>query len=114
MDCQLQADSAEKRDHAGSLSSWMGDRAVCDLALDKIKQGLCVLDGHQRLQLFNRRYAEMFGIRPEAFRLGMSLLEVIRLRYEAGFGFVMSSDDYLAYCNKVGPVKAIEITCITL
>lgn len=56
------------------------------LALNKIRQGLCVFDGQQRLVMFNRQYAEMYGLAAEDLRLGMTLREVIDLRYAAGTG----------------------------
>ena len=42
--------------------------SLCDeielrnLALDRIRQGLCVFDHQQRLRLFNRQYAEMYDL----------------------------------------------------
>ena len=57
-----------------------------DLALDRIRQGLCVFDGQQRLVLFNRRYAEMYDLKPSQLRLGMTLRDVVDLRYAAGTG----------------------------
>ena len=48
-----------------------------DLALDSIRQGLCVFDRYQRLRLFNRQYAEMYGLDPGQLRLGMTLCDVI-------------------------------------
>jgi diguanylate cyclase (GGDEF)-like protein/PAS domain S-box-containing protein len=69
--------------------------------LDKIRQGLCVYDGAQRLLLFNRRYAEMYGLRPESLRVGMTLREVIDLRYSAGTGPQMTAEEYGAWRSQI-------------
>ncbi len=57
-----------------------------DLALDRIRQGLCVFDEQQRLLLFNRLYAEMYGLDPSQLWIGMTLRDVVDLRYAAGTG----------------------------
>ncbi len=41
------------------------------VALDLIRQGLCVFDGAKWLVLFNRRYAEMCDLDPSQLRTGM-------------------------------------------
>ena len=80
-------------DGAGDLQVqvWLRDRA-----LDKLRQGLCVFDRQQRLLLFNRRYAEMHKLRPENLWIGMTLEQVIDLRYAAGTGPDMPKTEYLA------------------
>ena len=113
MDCQNQAITTDDPSPV-PLSSWMAERSICDLALDKIKQGLCVFDGRQQLKLFNRRYAEMYGIEPGMLRLGMSLRDVVRLRYAGGFGFDMPEEEYWAWRNQVSHAMVIEISQIKL
>src|SRR4051794_5218182 len=44
-----------------------------ELVLEKMVQGLCFFDGSRRLILSNRRYAELYGIVPEAIHPGMEL-----------------------------------------
>ena len=68
-----------------------------ELALDLIQVGLCVFDGQQRLRLFNRRYAEMYNIDPTRFWIGMTLRDVVDLRYAAGTGPEMSPAEYAAW-----------------
>ncbi len=68
-----------------------------DRALDKLRQGLCVFDGQRRLLLFNRRYAEMYDLRPEDLWIGMTLEQVADLRYAAGTGPDMPKTEYLAW-----------------
>ena len=68
-----------------------------DRALDKMRQGLCVFDGQRRLLLFNRRYAEMYRLRPENLWIGMTLEQVADLRYAAGTGPDIPKESYLAW-----------------
>jgi hypothetical protein len=43
-------------------------------------------DEQQRLLLFNRLYAEMYGLDPGQLWIGMTLRDVVDLRYAAGTG----------------------------
>jgi diguanylate cyclase (GGDEF)-like protein len=54
------------------------------LALDTMRQGLCMFDRDRRLVVSNRAYAEMYRIAPGEVRPGMPLDEVLRQRAEAG------------------------------
>lgn len=72
-----------------------------DLALDRIRQGLCVFDERQRLLLFNRRYAEMYGLRVDQLWIGMTLRDMIDLRYAAGTGPTMSPAEYAAWRDRI-------------
>src|ERR1700712_3310720 len=49
------------------------DLRLRNLALDRIRQGLCVFDRQQRLLLFNRQYAEMYDLDPAQLWVGMTL-----------------------------------------
>ncbi len=73
-----------------------------DLALDRIRQGLCVFDTQQRLVLFNRRYAEMYDLKPSQLRLGMTLRDVLDLRYDAGTGPNMTAEEYALWRDRIG------------
>ncbi len=66
-------------------------------ALNNMSQGLCFFDGSQRLIVCNRRYAEMYDIAPERVRPGVTLREVVNLRFEAGSCPKMTRDEYLAW-----------------
>ena len=39
-----------------------------DAALDNMSQGLCLFDGHNRLEVVNRRFLDIFGLAPESRR----------------------------------------------
>ena len=87
--------------------------ALRDLALDRMRQGLCVFDKQQRLLLFNRRYAEMSGVRPDQLWVGMSLRDLVDLRYKAGTGLDISPDQFIASRDRLeitDPVLDAEIT----
>ncbi len=85
-----------------------------DLALDRLRQGLCVFDDEQRLLLFNRRYAEMYSIDPAKLRIGMTLRDVIDMRYAAGTGPSMSPADYAAWRARLNFSDRVTDTEVTL
>ncbi len=85
-----------------------------DMALDRIRQGLCVFDEQQRLVLFNRRYAEMYDLKPSQIRLGMTLRDVVDLRYAAGTGPGMEPEEYALWRTRVQAGKRVVNTEVTL
>ena len=85
-----------------------------DLALDRIRQGLCVYDAEQRLMLFNRRYAEMYDLNPGQLRLGMALRDVVDLRYAAGTGPDMSNDEYKGWRERINLANRVTDTEVML
>ncbi len=88
---------------------------VRDFALDRIRHGLSVFDGQHRLQLFNRRYAEMYGLDPKQLRLGMTLRDVLALRYAAGTGSsAMSPDEFELWLRRVSAANRRIDTEMTL
>ena len=87
---------------------------LCELALDRIRHGLCVFDDQQRLVLFNRRYAEMYGIDPSQLWVGMTLREVVDLRYAAGTGPTMTADEYVGWRGRIGRSGQVVSSEMTL
>ena len=85
-----------------------------DLALDHIRQGLCVFDCHQRLRLFNRQYAEMYGLDPRQLWIGMTLRDVVDLRYAAGLGPSMAPAEYAAWRSRIGVANQVVNTEVIL
>ena len=69
--------------------------------LEKMGQGVCFFDADRRLVLSNRRYAEVYGIEPEAIIPGMRLEEIAELRYAAGACPPISHQEYLDWCDAV-------------
>ncbi len=85
-----------------------------DLALDRIRQGLCVFDEQQRLLLFNRRYAELYDLDPGQLWIGMTLRDVVDLRYAAGTGPGMPPEEYALWRDRIGIADQIVNTEVTL
>ncbi len=85
-----------------------------DLALDRLRQGLCVFDGQQRLQLFNRRYAEMYDIEPSRLSIGMTLRDVVDLRCKAGTGLDMTPEQYAVWRERIGIAERVTDTEVKL
>jgi diguanylate cyclase (GGDEF)-like protein/PAS domain S-box-containing protein len=53
-------------------------------ALNNMTQGLCMFDRDKRLVVSNRRYAEIYKIRPQDVQIGMPLEELLDQRLKAG------------------------------
>ena len=87
---------------------------VRDFALDRIRQGLSVYDGQQRLLLFNRRYAEMYNLKLSQLRIGMSLRDVVELRCAAGTGPLMPAEEYTQWRGRIGIAGQVLDTEVTL
>jgi len=85
-----------------------------DLALDRIQQGLCVFDEQQRLLLFNRHYAELYGIDPAQLWIGMTLRDVVDLRYAAGTGPSMQPEEYALWRDRIGIADQVVDTEVKL
>ena len=90
------------------------DLRLRDLALDRIRQGLCVFDRQQRLLLFNRQYAEMYDLDAAHLWIGMTLRDVIDLRYAAGTGPGMSPIEYAAWRDRIGIAEQVVDSEVTL
>ncbi len=85
-----------------------------DLALDRIRQGLCVFNEQQRLVLFNRRYAEMYDLKPSQLRLGMTMHDVVGLRYSAGTGPDMPPEEFHSWRDRLKASNRVSDTEMTL
>ncbi len=83
-------------------------------ALNKIRQGLCVFDHEQRLLLFNRQYALMYDIAPEALWVGMTLRDVVDLRYAAGTGPNMPAEAYALWRDRIAVENRVCETIVEL
>jgi len=106
-DLELQSDST-------ALAALSRRAELMELALDKIRQGMCVFDGHQRLLLFNRQYAEMHSIDPSRLWVGMTLRDVVDLRYSAGTGPDMLPEEYARWRDRISLADRPMQTEVTL
>jgi diguanylate cyclase (GGDEF)-like protein/PAS domain S-box-containing protein len=68
-----------------------------DIALNNMSQGLCFFDGAQRLIVCNSSFSEIYGIAPGRIRPGITLEEIVDLRFEAGSSPAMSKEEYLTW-----------------
>jgi signal transduction histidine kinase len=55
-----------------------------NVALENTRHGLAFYDADHRLQVWNRPYAEIYGISPDALQVGMTFPDVIRASLAAG------------------------------
>jgi diguanylate cyclase (GGDEF)-like protein len=63
-------------------------------AVSNMSQGLVMFDGHSRLVICNSRYAEMYRLRPDEVRPGLTLRQLLERRAAAGT-FTGDPDQYL-------------------
>jgi signal transduction histidine kinase/ActR/RegA family two-component response regulator len=83
-----------------------------DAALNHMSEALCIFDSEQRLIVSNDRYAEIYGLRPDAIRPGMTLREIIDLRYRAGSLPAMSREDFDSWRNSIFVAKSPSDTIV--
>lgn len=72
-----------------------------DAAVTNMSQGLCMFDGKQRLIVCNARYAEVYGLDPQDVRPGITLKEIVDLRYKVGSCPAMTKEEYLVWRNNI-------------
>src|SRR5438128_840599 len=72
-----------------------------DTAINNMSQDLCFFDSDHRLIVCNDRFVEMYDIAPERVSPGMSLIEIVDLRFEAGSFPAMTRDEYLRWRTNV-------------
>src|SRR5580704_11276839 len=58
-------------------SSLRETNVLLDAALENMSQGLCLYDGQNRLEVFNRRFLEIFKLPPERIKTGVTYREVL-------------------------------------
>src|SRR5580692_822712 len=85
-----------------------------DIVLEKMRQGLCFFDGSRRLIVANTRYAELYGIAPQAIRPGMDLREIVDLRCAAGSVPEMTQAEYLEWREGVASANKPSDSVIEL
>jgi diguanylate cyclase (GGDEF)-like protein/PAS domain S-box-containing protein len=73
-----------------------------ETAVNNTNQGICFFDRDERLIVCNRLYIDMYGLDPERVRPGVSLSEIVSMRYAAGACPDISKDEYLAWRSRAG------------
>jgi diguanylate cyclase (GGDEF)-like protein/PAS domain S-box-containing protein len=65
-------------------SSLRETNLLLDAALENMTQGLCLYDPQSRLEVYNRRYLEIFRLPAERIRPGITFREVLSISVECG------------------------------
>src|SRR6202020_1789373 len=60
-------------------SSLRETNLLLDAALENMTQGLCLYDAQNRLEVFNRRYLEIFKLPPDRIKPGISYREILEI-----------------------------------
>ena len=72
-----------------------------DSAINNMSHGLCFFDPAHRLIVCNDRYVEMYDLPRDRIGPGISLAEIVDMRFEAGSFPAMSKEEYLHWRAKV-------------
>ncbi len=57
---------------------------LLDAALENMSQGLCLFDAQNRLEVFNRRFLEIFKLPPDQIKPGITFREVLEISIACG------------------------------
>src|ERR1700680_1766501 len=57
---------------------------LLDAALENMSQGLCLYDAQNRLEVFNKRYLEIFRLPPDQIRPGITFRQVLEVSVAIG------------------------------
>jgi diguanylate cyclase (GGDEF)-like protein/PAS domain S-box-containing protein len=57
---------------------------LLDAALENMSQGLCLYDAQNRLEVFNKRYLEIFRLPPDQIRPGITFRQVLEISVAIG------------------------------
>jgi diguanylate cyclase (GGDEF)-like protein len=86
-----------------------------ETALDNMTQGLCFFDRDERLIVCNQRYIEMYKLDPARVRPGVSLSEIVEMRYQGGCCPSVPKEEYHAWREKLAsehrPSESIHKMC---
>ena len=97
-----------------SSASSRAPGAHLDAALNNISHGVCFFDGDHRLVLSNKRYIEMYCLSPDDVRPGMSLEEIVALRFAAGTVPASTRDEYLRWRRGIAVTNVRSDTDVEL
>lgn len=97
--------SGGRRDH---------ERIRLHVALNNITQGVCFFDGDQRLIVCNQRYIDLYRLPPEKIQPGISLKEIVELRFAAGTCPAMSKERYIHWREEIAVSDTVSETNVDL
>jgi diguanylate cyclase (GGDEF)-like protein len=72
-----------------------------DTAINNMSQGLCFFDSDHRLIVCNDRFVDIYNIAADRVYPGMSLMEIVDLRMEAGSFPPMTREEYIRWRTDV-------------
>jgi diguanylate cyclase (GGDEF)-like protein len=79
LDLEESRESLQKREE-----QLAGAHARLETAIENMSQGLAMFDAQERLVVFNRTYAEIYGLRPEEIPPDATIDTIIELRRDKG------------------------------
>jgi len=82
--------------------------ADLDAALATMRHGIAMFDARERVVVTNQRYAEVYGLPPEAVRPGMTLREIVEVRIARGHYPGRTVDDVLQEIRQMVARKAVH------
>ncbi len=85
-----------------------------EIAFNNMSQGLCFFDGAHRLIVSNRRFVEMYDLSVDDVRPGITLAEIVDLRFKAGTSPKMSRDEYLTWRKSISVSDKASDTIVEL
>jgi diguanylate cyclase (GGDEF)-like protein len=71
---------------------------LLDAALENMSQGLCLFSKDNKIEVFNRRYLEIFKLSADLIKPGVSLEEAVRISFAVGNHPVETIDQTVAAC----------------
>ena len=74
----LCSDISKLKTHEKSLRE---TNTLLDAALENMSQGLCLFSQDNRIEVFNRRYLEIFKLSPDRIKPGIKLEDAVRLSF---------------------------------
>jgi|GEM_PF-463881 len=112
---RLQAVSHEfmARDQQATIAALKAQTLRYELAFDNISQGVCFFDNNLRLILCNRRYAEIYNLKPEDMPPGTTFEKIVELRSAIGT-CPMGAADYLRWFSSINSGEISKIRSVEL
>jgi diguanylate cyclase (GGDEF)-like protein len=93
---------AKQREIAKQQQTELGLRNMqFDAAINNMIEGFCVFDKEQRLVICNNRFVEMYNLSHGSIYPGITLRDVVKLRYEVGSSPAMTMEEYYAARDRV-------------
>lgn len=100
--------------HEAARVSLEQSNSRLDAALGNVAQGLCFFDHEQRLAVANGLFSELYGIAPGQVRPGMTLRDIVDLRWSAGTAPAMSREEYLSWRDSLQAIREPTDTVVEL